>query len=371
MRPSLDRIDWLTVLDEVRAIAQTGLHYATDPYDRERCTRLLDLATRGYAEALDLPEPEVRARLARDLGYVSAKVGADAAIFDDEGRGPAGPPLGRPPVGPDRGLGRARRVTRRDGRARGRGGGGAPGDGDDAARRDRPTGQRRVRAPWARRDRLPVRGRARDRSRSPTRRSTPRTATSRTWTGGTRTTSDSRGMARDALARPARVIRSSVVASGAGRTEARRALSRRADRPPLVAGLERDLGLGAHDRGIGAAGLGEHHHRRLTRAHRRDRDLADLGGVLPPSERGEILGHLRGGLREARRCQRLPRRGHVRPGRGALARRHRGRRRARRRRRRPAALRGRTVAAARSEREHAHGGAAHRGPDDASRTPSS
>jgi 8-oxo-dGTP pyrophosphatase MutT (NUDIX family) len=86
VRPSLDRIDWLTVLDEVRAIAQTGLHYATDPYDRERCTRLLDLATRGYAEALDLPEPEVRARLARDLGYVSAKVGADAAIFDDDGR---------------------------------------------------------------------------------------------------------------------------------------------------------------------------------------------------------------------------------------------------------------------------------------------
>jgi ADP-ribose pyrophosphatase YjhB (NUDIX family) len=83
---SLCSIDWLTVLDEVRAIAQTGLHYSTDPYDRERCTRLLELATRGYAEALDLPEPEVRARLARDLGYQSAKVGADAAIFDDEGR---------------------------------------------------------------------------------------------------------------------------------------------------------------------------------------------------------------------------------------------------------------------------------------------
>ncbi|MGZ4678247.1 MAG: NUDIX hydrolase N-terminal domain-containing protein [Acidimicrobiia bacterium] len=74
------------MLDEIRAIAETGLHYATDPYDRERCTRLLDLATRGYAAALDLPEPEVRARLARDLGYQSAKVGSDAAIFDEDGR---------------------------------------------------------------------------------------------------------------------------------------------------------------------------------------------------------------------------------------------------------------------------------------------
>ncbi len=74
------------MLDELRAIAQTGLHYATDPYDRERCTRLLDLATQGYAEALDLPESVVRERLAKDLGYVTAKVGADAAIFDPDGR---------------------------------------------------------------------------------------------------------------------------------------------------------------------------------------------------------------------------------------------------------------------------------------------
>ncbi len=74
------------MLDEARAIAQTGLAYATDPYDRERYTRLLDLVTRGYGDALDLPEPDVRARLARDLGYVSAKVGTDAAIFDEEGR---------------------------------------------------------------------------------------------------------------------------------------------------------------------------------------------------------------------------------------------------------------------------------------------
>ena len=58
----------MTLLDELRAIAQTGLHYATDPYDRERCTRLLALATEGLSEALDLPEPEVRARLARISG---------------------------------------------------------------------------------------------------------------------------------------------------------------------------------------------------------------------------------------------------------------------------------------------------------------
>jgi ADP-ribose pyrophosphatase YjhB (NUDIX family) len=46
----------------------------------------MDLVTRGYASALDVPAPVVRERLARDLGYVSAKVGTDAAIFDPDGR---------------------------------------------------------------------------------------------------------------------------------------------------------------------------------------------------------------------------------------------------------------------------------------------
>jgi len=67
-------------------MARIGLHYATDPYDRERYERLLRLATEGYGEALSLPPEEVRARLARDLGYVTSKVGADGAIFDADDR---------------------------------------------------------------------------------------------------------------------------------------------------------------------------------------------------------------------------------------------------------------------------------------------
>jgi 8-oxo-dGTP pyrophosphatase MutT (NUDIX family) len=84
--PYLVGIDFLHVLDELQAIARTGLEYAADPYDRERYERLLTIALDGYAEALDLPPAEVRARLARDLGYVTAKVGAEAAIFDADDR---------------------------------------------------------------------------------------------------------------------------------------------------------------------------------------------------------------------------------------------------------------------------------------------
>jgi ADP-ribose pyrophosphatase YjhB (NUDIX family) len=74
------------LLDEVRAVAQTGLHYSTDPFDRERYERLLGIATAEYAERAGLDEREVRERFARDVGYVTAKVGADAAVFDEHDR---------------------------------------------------------------------------------------------------------------------------------------------------------------------------------------------------------------------------------------------------------------------------------------------
>jgi len=79
-------IDVYALLDEVRALAQTGLHYSTDPFDRERYERLFALTTREYAERTGLAEEDVRARFARDIGYVTAKVGADAAVFDAHDR---------------------------------------------------------------------------------------------------------------------------------------------------------------------------------------------------------------------------------------------------------------------------------------------
>ena len=62
------------------------MHFATDPFDRERYEKLLDLASREYADVLAIEPEAVRTRLANELGYVSAKVGANAAIFDDDDR---------------------------------------------------------------------------------------------------------------------------------------------------------------------------------------------------------------------------------------------------------------------------------------------
>lgn len=81
-----ESLDVVALLDEVRAIAQNGLTYADNPFDRARYERLLELAIDGYADRSGLEPGTVRERFVRDLGYVTAKVGVDGAVFDDDER---------------------------------------------------------------------------------------------------------------------------------------------------------------------------------------------------------------------------------------------------------------------------------------------
>lgn len=76
----------LSLLDEVQSIARSGLDLTTNPFDRERYQRLVDLVSSVYAPYVDLPPKEVRSRWARELGIVTPKVGAEAVVFDEEGR---------------------------------------------------------------------------------------------------------------------------------------------------------------------------------------------------------------------------------------------------------------------------------------------
>jgi 8-oxo-dGTP pyrophosphatase MutT (NUDIX family) len=78
-------MDIFSILEEVQVIARNGLNYSTNLYDRERYERLLNLSTKTYSELLDLPLEDIRARLADELGHITPKVGADAAIFNPAG----------------------------------------------------------------------------------------------------------------------------------------------------------------------------------------------------------------------------------------------------------------------------------------------
>lgn len=74
------------LLDELRSIAQLGLNYAQDPYDRERYERLMWLAVTEYASVTGLAEAEVGERFKREIGYITPKVGCSAGIFDEQGK---------------------------------------------------------------------------------------------------------------------------------------------------------------------------------------------------------------------------------------------------------------------------------------------
>lgn len=76
----------LSLLDEVRIIAQNGLEYADDPYDTERYERLLELVSEHYGELGDLAPSEVHSQFADRVGHVTPNVGGRAAVVDDTGR---------------------------------------------------------------------------------------------------------------------------------------------------------------------------------------------------------------------------------------------------------------------------------------------
>jgi ADP-ribose pyrophosphatase YjhB (NUDIX family) len=78
-------MDISPLLDELQTIARNGLTFTTNPYDKERYERLLGLATLYYGKALDLPPDQVKQKFAAELGYITPKVGGDAAIFDESG----------------------------------------------------------------------------------------------------------------------------------------------------------------------------------------------------------------------------------------------------------------------------------------------
>jgi ADP-ribose pyrophosphatase YjhB (NUDIX family) len=86
MTDSGETVDVLPLLDELRAMAQTGLNYADNPYEEARYERMLELVAESYGETFALPPGEVRERLAGELGEVTPKIAAIAAVFDDEDR---------------------------------------------------------------------------------------------------------------------------------------------------------------------------------------------------------------------------------------------------------------------------------------------
>jgi ADP-ribose pyrophosphatase YjhB (NUDIX family) len=74
---------WLRMAREMNAMAQTGLTFSKDPFDRQRYERLRELAAELLAQG-SAPEYEVILEsLGRDSGYATPKVDVRGAAFRD------------------------------------------------------------------------------------------------------------------------------------------------------------------------------------------------------------------------------------------------------------------------------------------------
>ena len=69
------------VADELRSIANLGLHFAENDYDRERYDRALSLSARLVATIDGRQEEEVMEEYRGNLSHASPLIGADAAVF--------------------------------------------------------------------------------------------------------------------------------------------------------------------------------------------------------------------------------------------------------------------------------------------------
>ena len=71
------------IADEPRGIASLGLHYAENPYDKERYERVLSASARLVAAVERRSPEEVLDEYEGNLGHVSPLVVADSAVFRD------------------------------------------------------------------------------------------------------------------------------------------------------------------------------------------------------------------------------------------------------------------------------------------------
>ena len=78
--------DWLIWTRELQAIAQTGLAFEPNGYDRERYEMLRSLASRIMAAHTAASVPRIEMLFAAEQGYATPKVDVRGAVFDAEER---------------------------------------------------------------------------------------------------------------------------------------------------------------------------------------------------------------------------------------------------------------------------------------------
>ena len=74
---------WLQWAIELQSLAQTGLNYCKDIYDKERYQRIRDISAEIVSHMTDIPNIKVKDLFCNESGYQTPKLDTRAAIFED------------------------------------------------------------------------------------------------------------------------------------------------------------------------------------------------------------------------------------------------------------------------------------------------
>lgn len=73
-------IDWII---ELQSLAQAGLTYGKDIYDKERYERIREISAEMMSNIADVPLEKVKGLFCNEIGYQTPKIDTRAAMFKD------------------------------------------------------------------------------------------------------------------------------------------------------------------------------------------------------------------------------------------------------------------------------------------------
>ena len=74
---------WIDLIVELQGLAQAGLTYGKDVYDKERYERIRDISAEMMAELSGVPVEKVKDLFCNETGYQTPKIDTRAAIFEE------------------------------------------------------------------------------------------------------------------------------------------------------------------------------------------------------------------------------------------------------------------------------------------------
>ena len=77
---------WHLWAQELQSLAQAGLYYSDNVFDRERYERIRDISAEMMSFHTDTPLAAAKAMFSADTGYLTPKLDTRAAVFDEKGR---------------------------------------------------------------------------------------------------------------------------------------------------------------------------------------------------------------------------------------------------------------------------------------------